>query len=224
MSTDSPAVAYRLLKLLLGPVIRAYCRPGVRGREHVPRTGGAILASNHLAEIDSLCLALVLPRQVSFAAKHEYFAGTWLRARIVGALVRAAGQIPIDRSGGPAASRSLAAAHRVLDDGGLWAIYPEGTRSPDGRLHRGRTGVMRVALERDCPLLPVTLTGTERVRLWRPARVRVVIGPPIDLSPFGRTSTDRAAVRAATDALMRALELQGGLEYVDAYARERAVS
>jgi 1-acyl-sn-glycerol-3-phosphate acyltransferase len=175
------------------------------------------------AEIDSLCLAAALPRQVSFATKREYFVGKGPRARIVGALLRATGQIPVDRSGGASASLALDAAHGVLDGGGLWAIYPEGTRSPDGRLYRGRTGVMRVALERDCPVHPVTIRGTEWIRLWRPARVRIVIGPPMDLSRFSRTADDRAAVRAATDALMRLLERQGGLEYVDRYARERPV-
>lgn len=194
--------------------MRAYCLPRVQGREHLPRVGEAILASNHLAEIDSLCLAAVLPRPVAFATKQEYFAGRGVRAR----LLRAAGQIPTDRSGGAPGESALRAAHAVLDRGGLWAIYPEGTRSPDGRLYRGRTGAMRVALGRDCPLIPVTIEGTQRIRPWRPSRVRITIGPPLDLTPF---STERESVRAATDALMAQLARQGGFDYVNRYGRER---
>jgi 1-acyl-sn-glycerol-3-phosphate acyltransferase len=211
--------AYRLFKTLFGPLVWCWSRPRVHGREHLPRTGAAILALNHLAEIDSLCVALALPRPVTFVAKSEYFVRGGIVGRAVATVLRVAGQIPLDRSGGEVSQRGLDAAHRILDAGGVWAIYPEGTRSPDGRLHRGHTGLMRVALGRVCPVLPITLAGTERIRPWRPARVEIVIGPPVDLSAFARDPDDHAAVRAATDHLMVVLQRQGGLQYVDRYAR-----
>jgi 1-acyl-sn-glycerol-3-phosphate acyltransferase len=213
--------AFRRLKLLLSPVVWFYTRPRVEGLENVPREGGVILAANHRAEIDSLALCLVVPRQLTFFAKGSYFTATGPLGRLVAAILRAAEQIPVDRGGGEAASRALARGAQILDSGGALAVYPEGTRSPDNRLHRGRTGLMRVALPRECPVLPVTITRTERIRLWRPARVRITFGRPLELTGFGRDPDDREAVRAATDQLMRTLVAQGDLEYVDTYARRR---
>ena len=206
-----------MFKLIIGPPLWLLCRPRVVGREHVPKRGPAILASNHLAEVDSLCLPLVLRRRLTFVAKSEYFHGAGVRGRLMAWFMRGAGQIAIDRSDPDAAAQALDVAREVIDAGDVWAIYPEGTRSPDGRLYRGHTGVMRVALSRDVPVMPVTLTGTERLdprdrRGLRPARVTVTIGAPLDLGGI----TD---VREATDLLMQVLQEQWGRTYVDAYAR-----
>jgi 1-acyl-sn-glycerol-3-phosphate acyltransferase len=212
---------YRMFKRVLAPLVWFYTRPKVEGLERVPLDGGAILAPNHLAEIDSLALALVIPRQLTFFAKGAYFTAKGPFGRLVAWILTSAEQIRVDRGGGEAAAQALVEGAKILDAGGLLTVYPEGTRSPDGRLHRGRTGLMRVALPRDCPLLPVTITRTDKIKLWRPVRVRIVFGEPLDLSPYGRDPDDRDAVRAATDVLMETLQRQGGQEYVDTYARRR---
>lgn len=195
-----------LKEVLLGPVVRWCTRPQVTGLEHLPRTGPVVVAANHRAEIDSLVLSLVLPRQPRFVAKAEYFAGHGLRGRVERWLCSATGQIPVDRTGGDAADAALRAAAGLLRDGGVWAIYPEGTRSPDGRLYRGHTGVVRVArLVPDAVVVPVGLVGTEQVdrpardgrRRWRRGRVRVVVGAPVDVR--------EGEVREATDRLMAAI-------------------
>ncbi|MDQ6523006.1 lysophospholipid acyltransferase family protein [Nocardioides sp. LHD-245] len=153
-----------LRRVLLGPEVRWYTRPRVTGLDHLPATGPVIVAANHRAEVDSFVLSLVLPRQPRFLAKAEYYDGTGLRGRVDRWLCSATGQIPVDRAGGDAAAASLRAAEGLLHDGGVWAIYPEGTRSPDGRLHRGHTGVVRVARAvPDAVVLPVGLLGTEAV-------------------------------------------------------------
>lgn len=207
---------FRLLKwVLLGPVVRWYTRPRITGREHLPRTGPVVLAANHRAEIDSLVLCLVLPRQPRFVAKAEYFAGHGLRGRVERWLCTVTGQIPVDRRGGDAAGAALRAAEGVLREGGTWAIYPEGTRSPDGRLYRGHTGVVRAA--RAVPgavVLPVGLSGTERVGRWRRGRVRVVVGAPVDV----RTGE----VREATDRLMAAIGALTGQQPLGHYPARRA--
>lgn len=205
-----------LLKwLLLGPVVRWWTRPRVSGLEHLPRSGPVVVAANHRAEIDSLVLCLVLPRQPRFVAKAEYFAGHGVRGRVERWLCTVTGQIPVDRRGGDAAGAALRAAEGVLREGGTWAIYPEGTRSPDGRLYRGHTGVVRVA--RAVPgavVLPVGLSGTEGVGRWRRGRVRVVVGAPVDV----RTGE----VREATDRLMAAIGALTGQRPLDHYPARRA--
>ncbi|WP_460820359.1 lysophospholipid acyltransferase family protein [Nocardioides korecus] len=193
-------------------------RPVVVGA--LPRTGPVVVAANHLAEIDSLLLALVLPRRLTFVAKSEYFAPRGLRGRLYSNIARSTGQIPIDRSGSGAGDAALDAARRILEDGGIWAIYPEGTRSPDGRLYRGRTGVMRVALAcPDAAVVPVGIRGTRAIdhpakRGWRPGRVRVDIGQPMDLSRWYGRSGDEAATREATDELMRQIQALSSQPYV----------
>lgn len=208
--------------VLLGPVVRWYTRPQVVGLAHVPASGPVVVAANHRAEIDSLVLSLVLPRQPRFLAKAEYYAGHGLRGRLERWLCSVTGQIPVDRAGGDAASASLAAAEGLLRSGGVWAIYPEGTRSPDGRLHRGHTGVVRVARAvPDAVVLPVGLLGTETVdppgrdrRRWRRGRVTVVVGAPVDVR--------HGEVRDATDALMRAIGELTGQQPRDEYVPRRA--
>ncbi|MFI6040267.1 lysophospholipid acyltransferase family protein [Nocardia sp. NPDC051321] len=211
---------YWLFKyVFLGPILRVLGRPEVEGLEQVPRTGPVIVAANHLAVIDSLYLALVLPRQVTFLAKQEYFTGTGLRGRFKRWFFSAAGQVPVDRTGGSAAADALAAATRILEAGGVWAIHPEGTRSPDGRIYRGRTGTLRVAMATGAPVIPVVLAGTDRVnprgtRLPRFGKVRISFGTPRYYLP----AEQRHVARTNTDELMRELAARSGRHYVDQYA------
>ncbi|WP_159843002.1 lysophospholipid acyltransferase family protein [Nocardia sp. CY41] len=211
---------YALFKyVLLGPLLRLLGRPDVTGLEHIPRTGPVIIAANHLAMIDSLYLALVVPRRVTFLAKQEYFTGKGVRGRFNRWFYSVSGQVPVDRTGGEAAAAALAAATRILEDGGVWAIHPEGTRSPDGRIYRGRTGAVRVAMATGAPVVPVTLSGTDRVnprgsRLLRFAEVRIEFAAPRRYPP----AEQRQTVRAATDELMRELAARSGRCYVDRYA------
>jgi 1-acyl-sn-glycerol-3-phosphate acyltransferase len=201
---------YRILKyVLVGPVLRLIARPLVSGLQHVPRSGPVIIAANHLAVIDSFLLCLVIDRRLTFLAKHDYF----IRPGVRGALQRwfftAAGQVPVDRAGGDAAAAALDAAAAILESGDVWAIHPEGTRSPDGHLHRGRTGVARVAAATGAPVIPIALQHTARLRPWR--RARITIGPPSDL----RSSN----IRICTDQLMMEIREMSGQRYVDTYAR-----
>ncbi len=215
---------YWLLKrIILGPFLHAIFRPWVRGDEHVPETGGAILASNHLSFSDSIFLPLVLRRRVTFLAKSDYFTGRGLKGRLTAAFVKSAGQLPVDRSGGPASEAALRTGMRVLRRGELLGIYPEGTRSPDGRLYRGKTGVARLALEAGVPVLPVAMIGTDKVqpigrRLPRLGRVGVVIGKPLDFSRYDGMEDDRFVLRSITDEIMYELMELSGQEYTDVYA------
>lgn len=214
---------YWLFKyVLLGPLLRLLGRPEVEGLRHVPRNGPVIIAANHLAVIDSLYLALVLPRPVTFLAKQEYFTGTGLKGRFQCWFYTVAGQVPVDRTGGTAAADALAAATRILESGGIWAIHPEGTRSPDGRIYRGRTGALRVAMATGAPVIAVVLSGTDKVnprgsRLLRFGKVRISFGAPRyypQLTPLPAAND----VRTATDDLMRELAARSGRHYVDRYA------
>lgn len=217
---------YAVLKhVVLGPVLRLLGRPQIVGAQHVPSSGPVILAGNHVTFADSLYLALAVRRPVTFVAKSEYFTGTGLFGRLNRWFYTAVGQVPIDRSGGDAAAGALRAATHILDGGGIWGIYPEGTRSPDGRLYKGRTGVMRVALATGAPVIPVVVTGTETVNprpgRWRFGRVRVEFCPPLDLERFRALADHPTIVRSATDQLMAQLHRTSGQEYVDSYARKR---
>ncbi|MGX1770753.1 lysophospholipid acyltransferase family protein [Nocardia brasiliensis] len=211
---------YWLFKyVLLGPVLRVLGRPEIEGLDQVPRTGPVIIAANHLAVIDSLYLALVLPRRATFLAKQEYFTGTGLRGRFQRWFFSVSGQVPVNRTGGSAAADALAAATRILESGGVWAIHPEGTRSPDGRIYRGRTGTLRVAMATGAPVIPVVLSGTDRVnprgaRLPRFGKVRISFGAPRYYLP----ADQHRAARTATDELMREMAARSGRHYVDQYA------
>ncbi|MBT0770470.1 1-acyl-sn-glycerol-3-phosphate acyltransferase [Kineosporia sp. J2-2] len=209
--------------MLLAPFVWLFGRPVVEGLENVPREGAAILAPNHLSFSDSLFLVLTSRRRVTFLAKSEYFTGRGLTGRCRRWFFVRAGQIPVDRSNPAQAVSSLARARKILADGGVWGIFPEGTRSPDGRLHRGRTGAIRVALDTGAPVIPVVLRGTDRVnppgtRIWRPGRVRVTFCPPMDLSAHHGQGKNRQLVRQLTDELMQTLAARGDQEYVDVYA------
>ena len=227
-------MAYWVFKALLSPFLFLLWRIRVEGREHVPIHGPAVLAANHQSFCDSFFLPLVLRRRVTYVAKAEYF-DQWRTAWFF----RAAGQIPMNRQGGDASQRALDTATRVLAGGGLLAIYPEGTRAPDTRLHRGHTGVARLGLGCDVPVIPVGIVGTRDIqppgsRFMRPfRRVTVRFGAPLAFtrehtgsgtSTSNGSSADRAAgddpalLRELTDSLMTEIGRLSGQEYVDDYA------
>jgi 1-acyl-sn-glycerol-3-phosphate acyltransferase len=212
-----------LKTFVLGPLLRFIFRPWVRGVENVPSSGAAILASNHLSFSDSIFLPLQCPRPVVFLAKSEYFTGKGLKGWLVKWFFQATGQLPIDRSGGKASEAALNTGLGVLEQGQLLGIYPEGTRSPDGRLYRGRTGIARMVLEAKVPVIPVAMIDTEKVqpigtRLPRVRRVGIVYGKPLDFSRFDGMEGDRIVLRAVTDEIMYELKKISGQEYVDQYA------
>lgn len=215
---------YWLMKrVFAGPVLRLFFRPWARGTENVPRKGGAILASNHLAVIDSFVLPLVLDREIVFIGKSEYFTGSGLKGRLTAGFFRGVGTIPVDRSGGKASEAALRTGLGRLESGGLFGIYPEGTRSPDGRLYRGKTGVARLALEAGVPVIPVAMINTDVAQplgrvLPRPVRVGIVFGEPLDFSRYAGMEEDRFILRSVTDEIMYALMSLSGQEYVDLYA------
>jgi 1-acyl-sn-glycerol-3-phosphate acyltransferase len=215
---------YQLLKFaVLGPFMRLLFRPWARGVEHVPSDGPAIVASNHLSFSDSFFMPLMLPRRVTFLAKAEYFTGRGLKGRLTAGFFRGIGQIPIDRTSGRSAEAALRTGMRVLAGGGLLGMYPEGTRSPDGRLYRGRTGVARLALTAQVPVVPVVMVGSDRIQppgqvLPHIHRVGMRFGPALDFSRYYGMADDRFVLRSVTDELMYALMTLSGQEYVDEYA------
>ncbi len=217
-------MAYFILKnLILGPLLRLIFRPWVRGMENIPASGAAILASNHLSFSDSIFLPLQSRRPVVFLAKSEYFTGKGVKGALTRWFFKATGQLPIDRSGGKASEASLNTGLSVLSQGLVLGIYPEGTRSPDGKLYRGRTGIARMALESKVPVIPVAMIDTEKVqpigkRFPRIRRVGIIVGQPLDFSRFDGMEGDRIVLRAVTDEIMYELAKLSGQEYVDAYA------
>jgi 1-acyl-sn-glycerol-3-phosphate acyltransferase len=216
--------------VLIGPLLRLVFRPTIEGREHVPQTGGAILASNHLAVADSFFLPLFVPRPVTFLAKREYFTQPGLLGFVKRVFFTGMNQVPVDRAVGSAAQAAMDTAIRLLREEKVLGIYPEGTRSPDGRLYKGKTGVARMALETGVPVIPVAMIGTNRVnpigsRIWRPYPVHIKIGKPLDFSRYAGMAGDRFIERSMTDEIMYALMELSGQTYVDLYAasvKERA--
>jgi 1-acyl-sn-glycerol-3-phosphate acyltransferase len=215
---------YFLLKnIFLGPILKVLFRPWVRGIENIPQDGAAILASNHLSFSDSIFLPLMVRRPVVFLAKSEYFTGKGIKGALSRWFFKGTGQLPIDRSGGKASEAALNTGLRVLAQDQLLGIYPEGTRSPDGRLFRGRTGIARMVLEAKVPVLPVAMIDTEKVQpigktLPRIRRIGIVIGEPLDFSRFAGMEGDRMVLRAVTDEIMYELMKLSGQEYLDVYA------
>ncbi|MCW3494764.1 lysophospholipid acyltransferase family protein [Microbacterium sp. SSM24] len=215
---------YWLMKyVVIGPIVKAIFRPWIVGRRNIPVEGGAILASNHLSFIDSVMLPLMIDRRVAFLAKSDYFTGKGLRGWATRVFFKGTGQLPIDRSGGKASEASLNTGLQVLGGGELLGIYPEGTRSPDGKLYRGRTGIARMALEAHVPVVPVVMVDTDTMmpigqRLPNVVRVGVVIGEPLDFSRFAGMEGDRYILRSITDEIMVALQRLGEQEYEDVYA------
>lgn len=209
--------------ILIGPWLRLLFRPQVEGLENIPADGPAILASNHLSFSDSFFLPLVVPRHITFLAKAEYFNGKGIKGFFTRAFFKGVGQVPIDRTGGQASDAALSTALRVLGEDELLGIYPEGTRSPDGRLYRGKTGVARVALEAEVKVIPVAMIGTREIQ--RPGkimpsirRVGIRIGKPLDFSRYEGMENDRFVLRSMTDEIMYELMELSGQEYVDIYA------
>jgi len=216
-------VYWVLKKILLGPWLRLIFRPWVEGLENVPSDGPAILASNHLSFSDSIFLPLMVPRRVTFLAKQEYFTGSGFKGWFSKLFFSSIGQVPIDRSSGAAAKAALETGKRILAEGKLLGIYPEGTRSPDGRLYRGKTGVARMALEAGVPVIPCAMIDTDKVQpighaMPRIRRVGVRIGKPLDFSRYEGLAGDRFVERSMADEIMYELMLLSGQEYVDLYA------
>ena len=205
--TRTPAL-YALTSATVGTALRRIWRPQVAGLENIP-AGGAIICPNHLAIADQLFLGVIVPRHIAFWAKAEYF-----RRRLTRPMVIGMGAIPVERSGGRAVLGAFDAAEPILRAGGLVAVFPEGTRSPDGRLHRGRTGAVRLALQAGVPIVPAGIIGTRGLRpsgILRPGR------HPISIT-FGEPIVPSSSVREVTDELMRRIQALTGQEYVPRYA------
>ena len=221
---DFCTMFYWLMKYVaIGPLVKAIFRPWIVGRDNVPASGAAILASNHLSFADSIFLPLLLDRPMSFLAKSDYFTGRGLKGWATKVFMKGTGQIPIDRSGGKASEASLNTGLQILGRGDLLGIYPEGTRSPDGKLYRGRTGLARMALEAKVPVIPVVMVDTDVIMpigqsIPNVGRVGVLIGEPLDFSRYAGMENDRYILRAVTDEIMIALQRLGAQEYDDVYA------
>lgn len=217
---------YWLMKyVLLGPWLMLIFRPQVEGREYIPAQGGAIIASNHISFSDSLFMPLMVRRKVTFVAKSEYFTGRGIKGFLIKLFFVAAGTIPVDRSGGRAAQAAIDTGLRVLREGRLFGIYPEGTRSPDGRLHRGKTGVARLALESGAPVIPVAMLNADEIQppgkvIPRVKRAKIRFGPPLEFSRYVGMAGDRFVERAVTDEIMYELMQLSGRDYVDVYAQK----
>lgn len=214
---------YWIIKGILTPILRLLYRVRIDGREQLPERGPVILAANHRSFMDSLFLPLVVRRRVTFVAKAEYFDN-----RKTAWFFRGVGQIPIRREGGSASERSLASATEVLEAGGVFGIYPEGTRTRDGCLHRGHTGAARLALRTGAPIVPVGMVGTDEInpigkklpRLFRPVTIK--FGTPIPVDRYAGREQDRLVLRQLTDETMFEIQQLSGYEYVDTYATKKA--
>ncbi|MEU9606724.1 lysophospholipid acyltransferase family protein [Streptomyces sp. NPDC048057] len=216
---------YGAMKFSLGGSLKLAFRPWVEGLENIPAEGPAILASNHLSFSDSFFLPAVLDRKVTFIAKAEYFTSPGVKGKLTAAFFKGVGQLPVDRSGARgAAEAAIQAGIKVVEDGGLFGIYPEGTRSPDGRLYRGKPGALaRVALATGAPVIPVAMIDTEKIqppgkivpKLMRPG---IRIGKPLDFRRYQGLEGDRFILRSVTDEVMYEIMKLSGQEYVDIYA------
>jgi 1-acyl-sn-glycerol-3-phosphate acyltransferase len=230
LAWEHKGVFYWVVKAILGPFLRIVFRPWADGINNVPREGPAIIASNHLSFSDHFFAPLPLPRKVVFLAKAEYFTGRGLKGLVSKAFFSGVGQIPVDRSGGEASERALRTGLRVLAAGNLLGIYPEGTRTPDGRLYRGKTGVARLALEAKAPVIPCAMIGgfefqpPGKIRPRLRIRPGVRFGKPLDFSRYYGLEQDRIVLRAMTDEIMYAIMKLSGQEYVDSYAQRAKIN
>ncbi|MET9696697.1 lysophospholipid acyltransferase family protein [Streptomyces sp. NPDC006529] len=217
---------YHLLKhVLLGPLLRLLFRPRIEGIEHVPAEGAAIVAGNHLSFSDHFLMPAVLSRRITFLAKAEYFTGPGLKGRLTAAFFRSAGQIPVDRTGKEAGQAAIREGLGVLAKGELLGIYPEGTRSHDGRLYKGKVGVAAMALGAGVPVVPCAMVGTFEIqppgqKVPKIRRVTIRFGEPLEFSRYAGLENERAVLRAVTDEIMYAVLGLSGQEYVDRYAGE----
>jgi 1-acyl-sn-glycerol-3-phosphate acyltransferase len=215
-------VLYRAAELLVSPLLRAYFRPQVTGQHYVPRTGPLILAANHLSAADEVFTPITAGRQVLYFAKAEYFNTPGLRGRVNAWFFRELGHVPVDRDNPRAAANTIDVGVELLAQDKALGIYPEGTRSPDGRLHKFRTGVARLALRTGAPVIPVGLVGTDKVliegdRHWYRSPVEVHYGPALDFS--GRAEDERSSrmLREVTETIREAVQKLSGQDYVDTY-------
>ncbi|MEU6881076.1 lysophospholipid acyltransferase family protein [Streptomyces sp. NPDC046712] len=215
---------YHLLKyVLLGPLLRLLFRPRIEGLENIPEEGAAIVAGNHLSFSDHFLMPVVLKRRITFLAKQEYFTGPGLKGRLTAAFFRSAGQIPVDRSGKEAGQTAIREGLGVLSKGELLGIYPEGTRSHDGRLYKGKVGVAVMAITAGVPVIPCAMVGTFEIQppgqvVPKVRRVTIRFGAPLDFSRYAGMEGEKAAVRAVTDEIMYEILALSGQEYVDDYA------
>ena len=218
---------YQVSRVVAWPFLHLLGRPEITGEEHIPRTGGAIVASNHLSIVDSIFLPFMLDRPLTFAAKSEYFAGGKRPGQLfAAAYLRATKQLSVDRDSARAAQDTLQSALQLLQAGELFGVYPEGTRSPDGRLYRGRTGVGWLALASGLPVIPVAMIGTDQVlppgrTIPRLHRVGIRIGEPMTFDGYRDQGPPAQARRAITDDVMKAIQALSGQEYVPVYASVR---
>ncbi|MGW5399733.1 lysophospholipid acyltransferase family protein [Streptomyces sp. NPDC003952] len=217
---------YHLLKhVILGPLLRLLFRPRIEGLENIPEDGAAIIAGNHLSFSDHFLMPAILKRRITFLAKAEYFTGPGVKGRLTAAFFRSAGQIPVDRSGKDAGQAALREGLGVLSKGELLGIYPEGTRSHDGRLYKGKVGVAAMALGAGVPVVPCAMVGTFEIqppgqKIPRIRRVTIRFGRPLDFSRYEGMEGERAVLRAVTDEIMYEVLALSGQEYVDRYAAE----
>ncbi|MFF3908771.1 lysophospholipid acyltransferase family protein [Streptomyces sp. NPDC001848] len=223
MTPEGPLSRFALIKAVLGPIMRLMFRPQVEGAEHIPADGPVIMAGNHLTFIDSIVLPLVTKRQVVFIGKDEYVTGKGLKGRLMAWFFTGVGMIPVDRDGASGGVAALMTGRRVLEEGKVFGIYPEGTRSPDGRLYRGRTGIARLTLMTGAPVVPFAMIGTDKLQpggrgMPRPGRVTVRFGQPMEFSRYEGMDRDRYVLRAVTDSVMAEVMRLSGQEYVDMYA------
>ncbi len=209
--------------VLLGPWLRLFFPCKVIGAQYIPERGAAILAGNHVSVADSFFTPLHMKRRVTYLAKAEYFTEKGLKGAFKKWFFSGMGQVPVDRSGASAARAALDTGVRLLKEGHILGIYPEGTRSPDGRLYKGKTGVARMALEANVPVIPLVMIGTDKVnpigsKMWRPRRITMIVGRPLDFSRYEGMAGDRFVERSMTDEIMYRLMELGGQEYADMYA------
>jgi 1-acyl-sn-glycerol-3-phosphate acyltransferase len=211
---------YGILRAFLTPFLMVLFRPKVKGLRHVPGSGPVIIASNHLSFSDSIFMPLVVPRKVTFLAKSEYFTSPGPKGLLKKLTFIALGQVPVDRSGGRRSEAALITGLKVLAEGKCLGIYPEGTRSPDGRLYKGRSGIARLAIESGSPVIPVAMFNTEKIQptgtvVPKVMRVEMIFGEPMY---FEGDSTDLQHLRDVTDKIMHTIQALSGQEYVDTYA------
>ena len=217
---------YRLMKMIVAPLLKIFFRPWVEGMDNIPDEGPAIIASNHLSFSDSFFLPALMRRRVTFIAKSEYFTGTGVKGKLTAAFFKGVGQLPVDRSGGRGAGEAaIRSGIEVIERGELFGVYPEGTRSPDGKLYRGKVGgLARIALATGAPVIPVAMIDTEK--LQPPGQVKpnfgirpgIRIGAPMDFSRYHGMESDRFILRSVTDEVMYEIMRLSGQEYVDIYA------
>ncbi|MGW6897713.1 lysophospholipid acyltransferase family protein [Streptomyces sp. NBC_01718] len=214
---------YVLKYVILGPLLRLLFRPRIEGLEHIPEEGAAIVAGNHLSFSDHFLMPAIIRRRITFLAKAEYFTGPGLKGRLTAAFFRSAGQIPVDRSGKEAGQAAIREGLGVLNKGELLGIYPEGTRSHDGRLYKGKVGVAVMAIKAQVPVVPCAMVGTFEIQppgkvVPRIKQVTIRFGEPLDFARYAGMENQKAAIRAVTDEIMYAILGLSGQEYVDEYA------